>query len=282
MRQWLAALCLAVIASPAGAEFLDTPPLRGSDFIPDAPRYVRWEGIYFGAHAGYASGTANFSGGVADMVANILRNTTVQNEFQPSNWVNLPAQATTQPSYGAFVGYNFQFDNAVVGFEANYNRTNMTMTSGDTVARVVNTSDGYANDVTVSGTARVNITDYGTLRLRGGWATDAGFMPYAFVGAALARASLTRSASVFIIGTDADPSCVGPPNTCLPPYVFSQSQTDTKNNQFAYGWSVGGGIDWALTPNIFLRGEAEYISFPYFFGTSMSIATARAGGGVKF
>jgi opacity protein-like surface antigen len=103
-----------------------------------------------------------------------------------------------------------------------------------------------SNAHAVSGAASLHLTDYGTVRLRGGWAYE-NFMPYGFIGFAVGRASIARSASVFISAVDANPGCVGPPDVCLPPYSFSQSESDIKNNAFAYGWAAGGGMDWALT-----------------------------------
>lgn len=99
-------------------------------------------------------------------------------------------------------------------------------------------------------------------------------MPYGFIGFAVGRASIARSASVFISAVDANPGCVEPPDVCLPPYSFSQSESDIKNNAFAYGWAAGGGMDWALTPHIFVRGELEYVSFPNLYHSSISISTA--------
>ena len=52
--------------------------------------------------------------------------------------------------------------------------------------------------------------------------------------------------------------------------------------QMLYGFSVGGGVDWALTPNIFLRGEFEYVQFAPIASIVASIVTARVGAGFKF
>jgi len=273
-------LSLTLIGASSGAFAADF--LRGMVDPGPGPQISSfWQGFYLGGHAGYGNMTANFSGGVSDLVANILRNTIVEDEFHPSDWVNLPQQATVRPSIGGFVGYNFQFEDAVIGIEGSYNRTDMSVRSGDTIARNVNTSNGYSNDVTVSGSASVHLTDYGTARVRFGWAYR-NLMPYAFAGFAIARATIARSASVSINGVDANPGCVGPPDVCLPPYSFFQSQTDVRNNAFAYGWTAGGGLDWALTSNIFVRGEVEYISIPSFYGSSLSLSTARVGAGLKF
>ena len=49
-----------------------------------------------------------------------------------------------------------------------------------------------------------------------------------------------------------------------------------------YGFSVGGGLDWALTPNIFLRGEFEYVQFAPIANIVASIISTRVGAGFKF
>jgi outer membrane immunogenic protein len=283
-------LCAAALVGAGNALAGDMPVLRGSVYegLPVEPRFVaepvvgyRWEGFYVGGQIGFASTGVNFSRGVADLVANVLRNTTVQSEFSPSDWVSLPKQAVTRPSYGGFVGYNVQFEDTILGFEAQYNRTDARMTSGDTIGRVVNTSDGYANEVTLSGTASIHLTDYGTLRARAGWIYE-NVIPYAFIGVAAARATVSRSASVSIIGTDADPACAVPPSACLSPYAFAASESEVKKGAFAYGWTLGAGIDWILFSNIFLRGEYEYIGFAKFYGVNMHIQTARTAVGLKF
>jgi opacity protein-like surface antigen len=282
MHRWLAALCLIGFASQATAGEFELPTLRGTTpFVPAPPRYMPWSGFYVGGQVGYGSTGVDFTKGVQDLVEIILRDTIVENEFEPSHWAKLPSKSVTRPSYGGFIGYNVQFEDIILGLEANYNRANMRVLSGDTIGRVVNTSDGYSNAITVSGFGTMHLTDYGTLRVRAGWANN-GFIPYSFVGFAIGRADLTRSASVSIVGTDADPNCVTPPNVCLPPYSFSQSLTDARKGTFGYGWAVGAGMDWALFSNAFVRGELEYVSFPDFHGTAIGLATARVGAGIKF
>jgi outer membrane immunogenic protein len=51
---------------------------------------------------------------------------------------------------------------------------------------------------------------------------------------------------------------------------------------FLYGFSVGGGLDVALTPNFFLRGEFEYVQFAPISNNTASISTVRGGAGFKF
>ncbi len=281
MRGWVVVVVFGVLGliSPTEAQIFDTPSLRGSSpFIPAAPRYAKWEGAYIGGQVGFAGTSTNFSTGAADLIANILRNTTVQSQFQPSQWARLPAQGVSSFNFGAFIGYNFQYEDAVVGVELNYNRANARMGASNTVARVVNTSDGYSNNVTVSGSGSLHLTDYATLRFRGGWANDT-LMPYGFLGVAVGRATVTRSASVSISGIDADPACAP---TCLPPYTFAQSQSDSRSGAFGLGWTAGTGIDWAFQSGVFVRGEFEYVAFPNFRGVAVGIAAVHAAAGVRF
>jgi opacity protein-like surface antigen len=280
---WLAVCGLVAFASErAIAADPGYPVLRGSNtYEIGPPSYRDWSGFYVGGHAGYANTIVNFTEGVGAQVANILRFTTIQNEFQPSNWASLPKQNVIKPTFGAFIGYNVQFEDTIVGVEANYNRTSVKTSAADTITRVVDTSDGYSNTVTVAGRGTVHLTDYGTLRARAGWIYN-GFVPYGFAGVAIGRADVQRSASVMITGIDADPGCVGPPNVCLPPYAFAASLSDTKNNAYAWGWTLGAGVDWLVFGNVFLRGEFEYVSFPNLKNVDIAVSTVRVGAGVKF
>jgi len=49
-----------------------------------------------------------------------------------------------------------------------------------------------------------------------------------------------------------------------------------------YGFAVGGGMDVALTPNIFVRGEYEYTRFAPIANVLLTVTSARFGAGFKF
>ena len=68
------------------------------------------------------------------------------------------------------------------------------------------------------------------------------------------------------------PTCVG----------FNFSNSAGQNGVLLYGFSVGGGLDWAVTQNIFLRGEFEYVQFAPIANIVASIVSARVGAGFKF
>lgn len=137
----------------------------------DGGSFARWDGFNFGAQAGIMNMNANFGNSTSSLIAFILRNTTLQNEFQPSSWTTLPSTTTGGDQFGAFVGYNFQWDQLVIGFDLAYNRTSsLEASASDTIARQVVTSDGVNHQVTIVAQSSIKLIDYATLRARGAYA----------------------------------------------------------------------------------------------------------------
>lgn len=271
--RWLmcGGIALMGMAPQAGAADLSDMFLRGSSVI-SGPRTVTWDGFYFGGHAGASWTGTDFGNATQSLVAFMLRETTIENERGVSNWATLGKAATSGASYGGFVGYQVQWDAAVVGVEAGYSRTDMQTSASDGLRRLFATSDGYNNDVQVDGTASMRVTDYGTIRAKAGWAAG-NFLPYAFVGAAVARGDVTKTATVTASGTS---------TTGGPPYAFVETRTESKLGDFAYGYTAGLGVDMALMQNVFVRAEWEYIYLTNFNNLKTYISTARIGAGFKF
>ena len=272
MRRLL--LCgVAVVGMGLEANAADMPDfLRGSSTVVAEPSGSRWDGVYVGGQAGLAYSGTDFGNSTRSLAAFMLRNTVLEGDFHPSEWAVLGKGDTSGTSYGAFIGYQTQWDVAVVGIEANYNRTNLTTAATDSIARFVTTSDGFQTSVRIDGASSIHITDYATLRVRAGWAADS-FLPYAFVGAAIGRADVSRSARVAAFGTN-------PATNQF--FNFDQTATEAKNGDFAYGYAAGLGIDWCVTQNIFVRGEYEYVQFGNFNDLNTHIHTVRVAGGFKF
>ena len=90
----------------------------------------------------------------------------------------------------------------------------------------------------------------------------------------MGRFNYTTSATVFSHETPPAPGV---------PYDFGpKTQTDNKDNAITGGFTVGLGVDVALTPNIFARGEWEFVGFAPINGIRASINTGRVGIGVHF
>ncbi len=135
--------------------------------------------------------------------------------------------------------------------------------------------------MTVAGQSSLHISDIATARLRAGVETGS-FLPYGFVGLAMARADFINSATLSYTAQDF-PDSATPPLTPLPDLAFGPvTQGNAQNGSFAYGFASGVGLDVGLTPNIFVRGEFEYIYFAPLDGIHVTMATGRVGAGLKF
>jgi outer membrane immunogenic protein len=121
---------------------------------------------------------------------------------------------------GAQIGYNYQFSAMVVGFEADFDGTMATKSSA--------TITGAAG--TTSGT--VQIPWIGTLRGRVGYAFDR-FLVYATAGGAATQLNATVNAGA----------------------IGSATSTHT-----AGAWTVGGGLEAAITDNLSARVEYLYLN----------------------
>ena len=246
--------------------------LRGSL----TPSYTRWDGWQFGVQAGIASMRSDFGNGTSSLVAFILRNSTLQNEAAPSEWTALSPDVHTGQVFGGFLGYNVQWDQLVVGWDVAYKYGSTLKTaSADQITRVVTTSDDVQHTVSISAQSALKLVDYATLRGRAGYAFGQ-FLPYAVVGAAVGRFNYATTVDV----TDDQLLPPIPPGTPVP--TFAQSGSVGKNNAYIGGVVAGLGMDWAVTPGMFVRAEWEYVAFAPVNGTRVNLNTGQVGVGARF
>jgi outer membrane immunogenic protein len=262
------------------ASAADYWPLRGSTY--DAPRQRDWSGFYIGGQVGTGGGGANFSGESSALINRLVDHTFWQSEGVP-NWTTAERGDTGQAlQYGLFFGYNVQWGDVVVGVEANYNHTNLSANaSGRTPSGggyiQVPAGDGWIWPTAVSGSSYITLTDFGTLRARAGWAVG-GFLPYLTGGVAIGRASYGSTATVsWSQPIWSDTTTPAPTNPW--PGGGSATTSSSKSDSLIYGWSAGLGMEVALTDNIFIRGEYEYIQFSQM---KLNLNNARFGAGVRF
>lgn len=273
MRRFAVAMMLAgVVQSAQAADMPDLPILRGS-FVDGPSPPVNWRGFYAGGQGGLGSSDMNFSGTTSDMAARLMSGTAIESQGQVSSWPVLGKKSQRGNGYGAFAGYNFQWDDIVIGVEANYMHGDFGGSDADSMSRFFSTSNGYTNDVTYRANANFNISDMGSVRGRVGWAWN-NFLPYAFGGVSLGQADVTKS--VTISGTQVNPAAA-PGFQNVP---FSSSQTTGQSGRFIYGYAAGLGMDVMLFGNVFVRGEWEYLKFVGPIDTSIN--TFRGGLGYKF
>ncbi len=263
---------LAAQASAAVAADMDDNVLRGS-FSPEVQgNYVRWDGFTFGGTVGYSNLSTDSGSAAGPLIAYILRNSTLENEFQPSSWTVMPKSVTNSMQYGGFVGYNWQMEQLVFGVDLGYNHpSSLNSQSSDLLTRRVVTSDNITHDVTLNAASSFKLVDYATVRGRVGYAFDY-FQPYAMIGAAVGRFNYSTSASVIDVQSLNN----------VYQGTFAQSSSDGRDNVFMGGLLVGVGLDYAVLPNVFLRAEWEYIAWGSVNGIKSALNTGRAGIGVRF
>ncbi|WP_436638363.1 outer membrane protein [Microbaculum sp. FT89] len=218
---FVGAVSLAALA-PMAAQAADMPQYTPPPVVTAVPTWD-WTGFYAGLNAGYGwSSSDDVNVSVVDPGGAF---------FGPC----LTAGACPNGmSYsrdgfvgGAQAGYNWQIDQFVVGFEADIEYTDMN--GGGTVTTAV---APFANG---RFTSTSDINWLATLRGRAGLAID--------------RTLLYVTGGLAVGGVE-DTFRWGFPGV---PQVYNGSNSDTE-----WGWTVGGGLDYAITDNIVLGAEVLY------------------------
>jgi outer membrane immunogenic protein len=271
MRRLLLAAVMFGAASCAQAA--DMPDfLRGS--LPSAPApTVNWRGFYVGAQGGYGSSDENFNGSNTNMVAALIQNNVIQ-QMGVAQWnLQLGKDSARAPGYGAFTGYNWQWDDVVLGLEGSYLHGSFggAATGFEALTSGAALSDNFFHSVSVTSSSAISISDMATFRGRAAYAFGC-YLPYLFGGLALGNADITRSVKI----TDAVSTSALGPFTQLQP-LFADYAV---HNHLIYGYTAGLGIDVNLIGGLFMRAEWEYVRFTDQVDTSIN--TARIGLGYKF
>jgi outer membrane immunogenic protein len=288
MRPMRWVICaLVVLVAPAGARAGDFDVLRGAQPVGYAS-YTRWSGFYGGGLIGEEFDGADFrkvGGSEITTISGLDANFT---GIPLTNFPRLTSLNTEAPSYSAFIGYNYQFEAAVVGFELTFTKTSFNASINDMESHsYFQTANNtlYTALYNVTTTAAARVEDYGTVRGRFGWAFG-NLLPYGFGGVSIAQINSMKSVNVNYCGQEAPYSCATPPPASTPPPPApiggSWTLSDQNNGKWYLGFVAGLGLDYALTQNLFLRGEVEYIQFGSPDNIRLSAASARIGAGVKF
>jgi outer membrane immunogenic protein len=272
MRIALVGLALLGIVSEASAADLGDVIRGSTPYEPGVPSYHRWEGFYAGGQIGYANVMADFGNGVSSLVGFIERNSEEEAVMHVSTWTTLKNQTKSGQSYGFFAGYNSQWDDVVLGVEANYNRASFSVSDADSVSLQQTLSDGNVHGITVNAAASMDLIDYGTIRGRAGYVMGR-FLPYGTLGLAVGRANITQSAIVSERVSAQDGTFIRD--------IPTQTATNAKA-AYIWGYAAGAGLDVEVAPGIMLRAEYELVQFSTFSDMRAMMQTVRVGAGVKF
>jgi outer membrane immunogenic protein len=223
---------IAILALTANANAADLEPYEQGS-LKDGPVISGgfiWTGLYVGAHGGYAFGDSSSRDGGTD-----FNNPTQQpphGAFScagPANaYCGVPYEIEPEGGFaGGQIGYNFQYGNLVLGAEGELGWLNAD--AEEILDRPLNDQDILS----------VEYGWYGTLALRAGYAAD-NTLFYAKGGFAFAQ--------IDTFAADIDNSA-----------LYEGSVIDTSDVET--GWALGGGIEYAITPQVSLKAEYLYMDF---------------------
>jgi opacity protein-like surface antigen len=268
------AMCWMAVGAQA-ADMPDLPILRGGLSEGLSRTRVNWAGVYVGGQAAYGSSDENFSGSNRNMLEALLDHNVIQ-EMGVAQWnLGFGKQSARTSAWGAFAGYNWQWDDVILGLETNYLHPSNKFGGAAVASKGLTSgsplSDGFYHSVLVNSSASILISDMATFRARAGWAWGC-FMPYVFGGLALGNADISRSVTVF----DSVSATILGPFTSL----ATLRADEALHNHLVYGYTGGLGFDVNLVGGLFLRGEWEYVRITSKVDTSIN--TGRIGLGYKF
>jgi opacity protein-like surface antigen len=293
-------LAAIMFGAASGAQAADMPDfLRGSLSAGSSIPNRNWDGWYAGGQVSYSSAHEDFTRTTVSLTNSIFRNSVLQDPVSQFNV--LPKVNVQGTGFGAFVGRNYQWEDLVLGVEANYNYLNnlTASVSGSLGPLSIGSPPGsnpppghtYTYNVTLAANAALQIKDVVTFRGRAGWASG-NFMPYVFGGLAVGRMDVARSTSsivtrrddTFTTVVDGNGNVITIPTGSTTTTIPSASQTvsERRTNNFVVGWTGGLGLEYLLWGNVFLRGEWEYVKFLSVKDTVVSMNSLRAGIGYKF
>ncbi len=271
--QRLGSLTILALAA-SGAQAADY--LRGA-YAPEAePKSsgVDWAGVYFGVHGGYTNAQVDPSGYKRRLAQDALPNSTYTDLLEDT--INLRKVNKTRSTFGAFAGYNYLWDDVVLGLEVDYTRGSVNASTQSGPYGLYRTAAGEEVSVVSSTTARARVRDWGTIRGRVGWAAGY-FLPYLTAGVAIGNVDGRATVTGYWERRDVST----PPAR---PLIATDTFTGTVGRRgITYGGVFGAGVDMAFFSNIFVRAEWQHIQFASGGNRpEVSINTARVAGGVKF
>jgi len=229
--------CLAglIVCAMAPAAMAADLPLKAPASVAPVAYVYDWSGIYVGAHLGY-----NFSNNQQNVVTSDPKGSLIDPSGL-SQIVLFPRQLDGRRNGiigGGQIGINYQWQNTVIGLEADFSGLQSRASSNAQFAFYDATKAPFPN-YTSANYANVKQDWLGTLRGRVGYAFD-NVLLYGTGGLAVGR--VTSSSSFSIINT-------GNP----PPDFLSGNQTTTR-----VGFAVGAGAEYGITKNMSVSLEYLY------------------------
>jgi len=202
----------------------ELPSLKGGPVPPtsSAAYEANWSGFYLGGQAGYAYGDNHGS----------------YNFSSPDGILSSGALAHDAQGvlFGAHVGYNRQFDNWVVGFEGSVDGTSLVQRES------LSGVDAAGDQAALSSFVQSDIQ--GSVRARAGYSIGR-LLPYVAGGLAIGH-----------FATQSDLASAKNADSAFDGFATHGLQWTTR-----LGWTLGGGLEWAVNNHWSIRGEYRYSDF---------------------
>jgi len=232
-----------LIGAAAIVALVGTPVLAADMPVKAPPPAVvpaySWTGCYLGGNAGYGFGHDEIT--LAPVTPDFA------DSFSNNAFALPPSLHTTGIIGGAQIGCNYQFTRSwLVGLETDFQGSHIkdswTGDIGSTAVPIPNGVEVFPPETT---SVSHQVTWLGTVRGRIGWLPVDRLLLYATGGLAYGR--VQESASIDI------PSRRLPTRLVIPELLFAGSDSTTK-----VGWTIGGGLEWALWSNWSVKTEYLY------------------------
>ena len=268
----LAAVALPVLSHSALAADLPRRPPEPPP-VP-VPAVFTWAGAYAGVHAAYGWGQFNryqFNQNLiaAAIPANYTYASVARNYAQslPSNY------DVQQWGGGFFVGYNFVAGNIVFGPELDYTAF-FGKFGASTICYFPDPSlrmtlpGAPTQSLIVGADTTSRITDYGLVKARLGYSFDR-FLPYAFVGIGGSRFKAQGYGSIEQYTTQSGA-------------LVRSSSSQLGKDQITTTYGAGAGVDYAVTDQILLRLQYDYVQLDNVLKQETKIQVGKIGAGIRF
>lgn len=224
-----AALALGTVATHAA----DLPART----LPSAPPAVSpvfaptWTGFYIGGNVGGAF-----------MDKSPVDFYSARGERQNVNTVNSDSSSVT---FGGGIGYNMQLGSFVGGVEADYNY--LRLRNRNSYFEQKDFYDGYVTR-TVQGQIRQTVDSFGTFRGRLGYLVTPQFLLFGTGGLAFGDTTIAGSARGDVVFNPTGDT------------YFTYGPYNVKKSDFTLGYTAGGGVEYALNPNLSVKAEGLYVN----------------------
>ncbi len=246
---------VALLGLTAGAMAADLPSRRAAPAPYVAVPVFTWTGFYVGVNAGYGFSTGTNNNGAFAVAPG--GGSTLSAPLGGFAGVVTPGARNDSDGFvgGGQIGYNYQIGNWVVGVEADAQYADLSGNRSGTTTIAGGPFPAGGAFFGATGN-RQGIDWFGTVRGRLGYAFDR---------------ALVYGTGGFAYGDG--------PNNCNS--GFAAGACTGGNNDLRTGWTAGGGLEYAFTPNLTGKIEGLYVNLERNNNASRYVGDfVAAGGGV--